>query len=102
MYKRFAILGAGLACALLGASTAQGLTPEQVEDVAATVEGPIYSPRIFKARTPAPAKPIAEQAVPRQVVLRQAPLVSQDFYRFIERPGRRKVKYGRHRWVLIG
>jgi hypothetical protein len=102
MNKRFAILGAGLACALLGASTAQGPTPEQVEDVAATVEGPTYSPRTFKARTPAPAKPVAEPAVPRQVVLRQAPLFSEDFHRIIERPGRRKVKYGKNRWVILG
>jgi hypothetical protein len=102
MNKRFALLSAGLACALLGVSNAQGPTPAQVEDVAATVEGSAYSPRTFKARTPAPAKPVAEPVASHQVVLRQAPLVSTDFHRFIERPARRKVKYGCHRWVILG
>jgi hypothetical protein len=100
MNKRFALLGASLFGALLGASTAKAPTAAQVEDVAASVEGPTYTPRTFAAEKPAPAKPVAQVAA-RQVAVQAPIMASKDFVRFIERPMRRKVKYGKNRWVIL-
>jgi hypothetical protein len=100
--KRFALLGASLLGALFGASTVQGPKASQVEDVAATVTGPTYVPRTFAARTPAPAKPATEPVAPRQVAMKAPIMADRDFVRFIERPMRRKVKYGKNRWVILG
>jgi hypothetical protein len=36
-----------------------------------------------------------------KVVVRQAPLASLDFTRFIEKPHLLKVKYDKRRWVLV-
>jgi hypothetical protein len=100
--KRIALLGASLLGALFGASAVQGPTASQVEDVAATVTGPTYAPRAFAAEKPAPAKPAAEPVAPRQVAMKAPIMSDRDFLRFVERPMRRKVKYGRNRWVILG
>lgn len=100
--KKFALLGASLVGALFGASAVQGPTVSQVEDVAATVTGPAYVPRTFAAEKPAPAKPAAEPVAPRQVAMKAPIMADQDFRHFVERPGRRKVKYGKNRWVILG
>lgn len=100
--KRFALLGASLVGALFGASAVQVPTASQVEDVATTVTGPTYTPRTFATEKPAPAKPAAEPVAARQVAV-HAPLIArEDFRLFVDRPGRRKVKYGKTRWVILG
>jgi hypothetical protein len=53
------------------------------------------------ARKSEPAKPTSQPSAPRQVVVRQAPLASLGFTRFIEKPHLRKVKYGKRQWVLV-
>ena len=99
--KRFALLGASLLGALLGASTSQIPTVGPIEVGTTSDQGSTYTPRTFAAEKPAPAKPAAEPVAPRQVAV-QAPLMSnKDFVRFYERPMRRKVKYGRCRWVMV-
>ena len=80
----------------------QGPTASQVEDFAATITGPIYAPRTFAARTPAPAKPVAEPVAPRQIAMKAPIMAQKGFVRFVERPMRRKVKYGKNRWVILG
>ena len=62
---------------------------------------PIDAVRPPSANKPVPVKPAIPAVAPRQVVLRQAPLFPASFTRFIEKPHQRKVKYGRHRWVLV-
>jgi hypothetical protein len=100
--RKFTLLGASLLGALFGVSAVQGPTASQVEDVAATVTGPAYVPRTFAARTPAPAKPAAEPVAPRQVAMKAPIMAERDFVCFVERPMRRKVKYGKNRWVILG
>jgi hypothetical protein len=48
-----------------------------------------------------PAKPTAQPATQRKVAVKSPPMFSAIGPRFVERPGRRKVKYGRHRWVIV-
>ena len=54
------------------------------------------------SRKPAPAEPTTQPVAPRQVAVRARELGPIDFHRFVERPMRRKVKYGRNRWVILG
>jgi hypothetical protein len=93
---------AGLAGALFGATKVQAPTATQVEDVATSVKGPTYTPRTFAAEKPAPAKPGAQPVAPRQVAVRAREIGGVDFTRFVDRPGRRRVKYGKNRWVILG
>lgn len=78
-----------------------GQTSCQAPSAPAPKSEPIDAVRPPSASKPAPAKPATPAVAPRQVVLRQAPLMPASFARFIEKPHRRKVKYGRHRWVLV-
>jgi hypothetical protein len=101
--KKFLLLGAGLFSALFAGTTATE-TPsvEQGAEVATQAEpGPQYVSRTFHTRKPAPTKPTSQPAPQQKVVVRQAPLASVGFTRFIEKPHLRKVKYGKHRWVLV-
>jgi hypothetical protein len=103
MNKRFALLGASLLGALLGASTTSKIpTSGPIEVGTTSNHGPTYTPRTFVAEQPAPAKPAAEPVVARQVAVKAPIMSSKDFTRFVERPGRRKVKYGKNRWVILG
>lgn len=54
------------------------------------------------SRKPAPAEPTTQPVAPRQVAVRAREVGPADFHRFVERPMRRKVKYGRNRWVILG
>jgi hypothetical protein len=101
--KRFALLGASLLGALLGASTTSPIpTTGPIEVGAISDHGPTYTPRTFAAEKPAPAKPVAQPVAPRQVAVKAPIMSTKDFTRFIERPGRRKVRYGKNRWVILG
>jgi hypothetical protein len=96
--KQFALLGASLLGALFEASTAKAPTSAQVEEGATSVKSTAYTPRTVAAEQPAPAKPAAQ----RTVVL-QSPLIFSSISRhIIERPMRRRVKYGRNRWIILG
>ena len=55
-----------------------------------------------KSRRPAPAKPTAQPAARRTVAVQPCELMPASASLFIERPGRRKVKYGKSRWVILG
>lgn len=55
----------------------------------------------FTARKPAPAKPASQPITQRQVVIQRTDFDPNCFGRFVERPGRRRVKYGKHRWVIV-
>jgi hypothetical protein len=58
-------------------------------------------PADIRARKPVPVKPAAPVAKQRvEVVARPMALMGSPF-RFPEVPTRRKVKYGRHRWVIL-
>jgi hypothetical protein len=87
------------ASALLGAAMAQ--TSCQAPAPPAPKSEPIAAGQPATAHKPVPAKPASPAVAPRKVVVRQAPLFPASFTRFIEQPPRRKVKYGRHRWVLM-
>lgn len=99
---RFALLGASLLSALVGASTSPIPTQGPIEVGATCDQGPTYTPRTFAAEKPAPAKPAAEPVAARQVAVQAPIMVDKDFRRFVERPMRRKVKYGKNRWVILG
>jgi hypothetical protein len=90
------LLAAG---SLLGLALAQ--TSCQAPAPPAPKSEPIAVGSQATARQSKPAKPTSQPAAPRKAVVRQAPLASLGFTRFTEKPHRRKVKYGRHRWVLV-
>jgi hypothetical protein len=50
----------------------------------------------------APAKPDAQPAAQQKVVAQSPPMFPNISRHIIERPGRRKVKYGKNRWVILG
>jgi hypothetical protein len=101
--KRFALLGASLLGALLGASTTSPIpTAGPIEIGTTSDQGSTYTPRTFAAEKTAPAKPAAEPVYPRQVAMKAPIMAQKDFMRFVERPMRRKVKYGKNRWVILG
>ena len=62
---------------------------------------PIDAVRPPSAGKPAPIKSATPAVAPRQVALRQAPLMPASFVHFIEKPHRRKVKYGRSKWIIL-
>jgi hypothetical protein len=98
MDKKFLLLGAALGAALAGTTAIKTPSVEQVEEVATKVEqGSQYVSRTFHTRKPAPAKPTSQPVAQQKVVVRQAPLASLGFTRFIEKPHLRKVKYGKRR-----
>jgi len=49
-----------------------------------------------------PVKPAAQQVAQRTVELQNPPMFPGISRQFIERPMRRKVKYGKNRWVILG
>jgi hypothetical protein len=87
------------ASALLGAALAQ--TSCQAPVPSAPKAEPIDAVQSPSASKPAPAKPASPAVAPHKVKMRQAPLSPASFTRFIEQPYRRKVKYGKRRWVLV-
>jgi hypothetical protein len=101
MNKKLLLL-AGAFGALFGSKALTQTKPLQIEQPAATKveQGPQYTPRTFATRKPAPAKPTSQQAPQRKAVA-QIPPMFPSMARFIERPGPRKVKYGKHHWLLI-
>jgi hypothetical protein len=102
MNKRFLSLAAAAFGGLLAGGAINHTAPEEPAQMVAKAEqGPQYVSRTFSTRKPAPAKPTSQPVPQQKVVVRQAPLPSAGFTRFIEKPYLRKVKYGKHRWVLV-
>ena len=85
-----AALGAGLAGPMTGTPTPAAAAPAPAEQAAPAI-----------TRHPTPQKPAAQPAAQRQVTVRAQPGFADLPFRFIEKPGRRKVKYGKHRWVIV-
>jgi hypothetical protein len=103
MNKRLLSLAAAFGGLLAGGAINHTTSEEPAQMVTNKVEqGPQYVSRTFHTRKPAPAKPTSQPVPQQKVVVRQAPLASLGAVRFIERPGPRKVKYGKHRWVMVG
>lgn len=103
MNKKYLLL-AGSLLGLTTLATTQAPTPKQVEDAAHSIDQAKTATvsRTFTARKPAPAKPVAPVAKQRvQVAYRLISFLGTQ-YRFPERPVRRKVKYGKNRWVILG
>ena len=106
MNKRFLSIGLGLAALFAGsqatqttqsAATAPAPDLQQTRDVAAK-----SWPASVRNQKPAPAKPATPATKQRvEVVARPLAMIGAPV-RFIERPGRRKVKYGKSRWVILG
>lgn len=101
MNKKLVLLSAAFSSLFAGSAINQLTIGEQAPDVVGKVEsGPRYVSRTFTSQRPAPAQPAAPQAAPRQVAIRPfVPMPS--FVHFIEKPHLRKVKYGKHRWVMV-
>ncbi|MGI4823617.1 MAG: hypothetical protein ACRYFV_20590 [Janthinobacterium lividum] len=101
MHKR--LLGAALAMsALLAGSQASQPAPSTATDNA-PVEGKTVSVSVTVAGRTAPVKSVsfANQPEKTVVTVKARPLAALSPMRFIERSGRRKVKYGKCRWVLL-
>jgi len=101
------LLGAALAMGALLAGgqighVSQQASASQEPDLAKTRQVATESwPASVRTQKPGPTKPaslVAKQRVeliPRSLALLDAPV------RFVERPGRRKVKYGKNRWIIL-
>lgn len=77
----------------------QSPTARLIEEVVAGTGQAVAHP--VASRKPAPAKPVSQPVAQRKVVA-QAPLAFPALGpRFIEKPYLRKVKYGKHRWVMV-
>lgn len=97
MHRR--ILGAALAMGALLAGqqatqpTSTAATAKQIDAMATSIEQ-------AKQRKPAPTKPVAPAAAQRRVTV-ASPIIYGPSRYFIEKPQRRKVKYGNRRWVIV-
>jgi hypothetical protein len=95
MNKKFLLLGASIAT-LFGAKTlTEPLEPIPAHNVTMGVEE-------VQAEKPTPSKQQAPAPAQRDVTVaaRPLPMGAPTGY-FIEKPQRRKVKYGNRRWVIV-
>jgi len=92
------LLAAG---SLLGIALAQ--TSCQAPAPPAPKSEPIAAGPQATARKSEPTKPTSQPVTPRKVVAQPAApgIIYGPSRLFIEKPHPRKVKYGRHRWVLV-
>jgi hypothetical protein len=98
MHKRILGIGLGLAALLAGSQatqftpTPQATTAQMMEEVAQSIEQPTK---------PAPAQPDACPVPQCALAIQAWPLFPALGTRFIEKLHLRKVKYGKHRWVMV-
>ena len=108
--RKICILGSsllGLAATFAGLNTQVHTTEAPMAKMVDAVEQAAKSldqvkTREFACRRPTPAKPTLQPLARRTVAVQPRELMPAQAFRFIERPGRRKVKYGKNRWVILG
>lgn len=105
--NRKVLLLAGAISALFAGKAATTNLPEAVAtgseiDIKSIGAGINIGADQIVGREPAPVKSDSLPVGTYQVGVRARELGPVDFHRFVERPMRRKVKYGRNRWVILG
>lgn len=94
------ILGAALAMGALLAGQ-QATQSQPAAEQAKLIAGMGRSIEQAKQHRPEPAKPAVRATAPRQVVMRPSDFAGGDSLRFFPVQERRKVKRGKHSWVII-
>lgn len=104
MNRKFLLL-AGAIGALFAGKSATTMQPVPATDVEIGTEAPgagyVIGADQIVSREPAPVSSDSIPAGTHQVAIRAKPLGLPSITRFNERPMRRKVKYGKGRWVIL-
>jgi hypothetical protein len=103
MNRKFLLLAGAFGALFAGSATSTPPNGPGVNDLDLAA-GPriVIGADQIVGRTPAPEQPVAQPIAGNEVAVRAREVGPQNFRRFIERPGRRKVKYGKNRWVILG
>jgi hypothetical protein len=97
MNKKVLLLAGAMSALFASKSTTTTPTALEIEPVTGAIDI-----RVAAEPTPAPAAPANVPVGTHQVAVRMREFGSTPFRQIIERPARRKVKYGKNRWVILG